>query len=362
MKKKETVTFLINSLNIGGSEKVCVTLSNELIKKGFNVNLIVVNPSTPLEEKLHIKVNIIKLGYDKIYKSSSSVINTCRKINTDSLMVFDPELFVLAYASKTIFRKKFKLIFRCYNTLSKSFKFYSSKRYDYVNKPLIKAVLRLSKNIIAQSSGMKIDLVRNFKVKESKIIVIPNPAIVLDNSEEIVSKENIILYVGRISPQKGLKYLLSAFEKVIKSFPNYRLLIVGNGEEIYVSNIKRLADEMNLSNEISFEGNQTNISKYYKKAKVTVLSSLFEGFPNVLVESISLGTPIVSFDCESGPKDIIQNHVNGFLVPMLNVEELATSIIKLIENPLQKKSIIKSSESFSLETVVSAYIKVLTNY
>ena len=60
MKKKETVTFLINSLNIGGSEKVCVTLSNELIKKGFNVNLIVVNPSTPLEEKLHIKVNIIK--------------------------------------------------------------------------------------------------------------------------------------------------------------------------------------------------------------------------------------------------------------------------------------------------------------
>ena len=84
--------------------------------------------------------------------------------------VFDPELFVLAYASKTIFRKKFKLIFRCYNTLSKSFKFYSSKRYDYVNKPLIKAVLRLSKNIIAQSSGMKIDLVRNFKLRSQKLL------------------------------------------------------------------------------------------------------------------------------------------------------------------------------------------------
>ena len=360
MKRNETVTFLINSLNIGGSEKICVTLSNELIEQGFNVNLIVVNPSTPLEEKLHIKVNIIKLGYDKIYKSSFSVISTCRKINTDSLMVFDPELFVLAYASKTIFRKKFKLIFRCYNTLSKSFKFYSSKRHDYINKPLIKAVLRLSKNIIAQSNGMKIDLVKNFNVQESKIIVIPNPAIVLDNSKEPVTKENIILFVGRIAPQKGLFYLIEAFEKVIKICPNYKLLIVGKGKQTYENIVKNMVNEKNLNKNIIFEGTQKNISKYYRKARVTVLSSLFEGFPNVLVESISLGTPVVSFDCESGPIDIIQNEINGFLVPMLNVEKFATSIIRLINNPLSEEKIILSSEIFSLETVVSSYIKVLS--
>ena len=80
----------------------------------------------------------------------------------------------------------------------------------------------------------------------------------------------------------------------------------------------------------------------------------------MLVESISLGTPVVSFDCESGPIDIIQNEINGFLVPMLNVEKFATSIIRLINNPLSEEKIILSSEIFSLETVVSSYIKVLS--
>ena len=149
--------------------------------------------------------------------------------------------------------------------------------------------------VIVLSNSWKQGLINDLGISPNKIEVLYNPCPTIKLNQSI-QKENIFLFVGRISPKKGLKYLLSAFEKVIKTFPNYRLLIVGNGEEIYVSKIKRLADEMNISNEISFEGNQPNISKYYKKAKVTALSSLFEGFPNVLVESISLGTPVVSFD------------------------------------------------------------------
>jgi glycosyltransferase involved in cell wall biosynthesis len=363
MSEKKTITFLINSLNVGGAEKVCVTLCNGLVNKGVNVSLIVVHPSTPLESKLDERVNLIKLGYDKIYKASWGIVNVCRKLKTDSLMVFDPELYVLAHISKTIFCKKFKLIFRCINTLSKSFQYYSTNRQKYLNKPLIKTVLRLSDNIIAQSTGMKADLVNNFKVEESKITVIPNPAIMLSkiDENEAIAKEKIVLFVGRIAPQKGLNYLFEAFEKVIRLYPSYKLLIVGKGQEPYESEIKNLANEMNLTNNISFEGNQSNVSTFYKRAKLTVLTSLFEGFPNVLVESISLGTPVVSFDCKSGPRDIIENDINGILVPYLDVNFFAKSIESVISNQkvFYEEDVIRSSKKFHIEAIIEDYEKII---
>ncbi len=359
MKNKKTITFLINSLQVGGSEKVCITLCNELSNLDYHVNLIVINPNTPLEKMVHKKVNLYKLGYEKIYLSFFKVVRFCGTLNTKSLIVFDPELYVFAHISKILFRRKFNLIFRCYNTLSKSFNYYKSNRHNYINKPLIKFFLKISSRIVAQSTGMKKDLVQNFNVIEKNITIIPNPSLVLNNSKCKTKKEDIILFVGRIAPQKGLEFLIRIMESVLNRFPNYKLLILGEGDIDYENKIKKLVKNTGLVDKIIFEGIKHNTSEYYQKAKMTVLTSLFEGFPNVLVESISFGTPVVSFNCESGVSDIIIDGINGYLIPIFDIEQFIDSVEKLIKNPLDENRIIKTSEKFSIEKITKAYLEIL---
>ena len=148
-------------------------------------------------------------------------------------------------------------------------------------------------------------------------------------------------------------------ESVLNRFPNYKLLILGEGDIDYENKIKKLVKNTGLVDKIIFEGIKHNTSEYYQKAKMTVLTSLFEGFPNVLVESISFGTPVVSFNCESGVSDIIIDGINGYLIPIFDIEQFIDSVEKLIKNPLDENRIIKTSEKFSIEKITKAYLEIL---
>lgn len=98
---------------------------------------------------------------------------------------------------------------------------------------------------------------------------------------------------------------------------------------------------------------------YYLNANATVLSSLYEGFPNVLIESIALGTPVLAFDCPSGPKEIIENGINGYLVEFKKVGEMAEKIELLIENSFHPDRVKITSDKFLIENVIKHYEKVL---
>lgn len=97
------------------------------------------------------------------------------------------------------------------------------------------------------------------------------------------------------------------------------------------------------------------MTKYYSNAKVTVLTSLYEGFPNVLIEFIALGTPVVSFDCESGPSEIILDGKNGYLVKYLDIEEFTQKLDLALKTNWDAKAIINSSKRYSKEIIVNKY-------
>lgn len=112
-------------------------------------------------------------------------------------------------------------------------------------------------------------------------------------------------------------------------------------------------------NRVKFLGHKSNIEEYYTKARCTLLSSLYEGFPNVLVESIACGTPVVSYNCPNGPSEIIIDGVNGYLVDYLDIEDLYKKINKTLDEELDINLIKKSAERYYPEKIAKKYIEVI---
>ncbi len=358
------ITMLVFNLDHGGAEKVCVTLCNEFVKLKYEIELwIVDDKKTALSQKLDNRITVYSLNKKHVRNCGLQLLKLLIQRKPERILVFHIELAILAIVLKKMFFLKTKIIARSINTLSHAFN--DSKRLgrNYFAVKIIKYVLPYSNKIIAQSNGMREDLIRSFNIEDKKITTIFNPATnFLVNGYSIddnVNIDNNFLYVGRLSPQKGLINLLKAFKQAYEKNSNIHLTLVGEGTEKEML-IKKVND-LGLSTVVTFEGYQENTLWYFKRAKATVLTSFYEGFPNVLVESIAAGTPVIAFNCPSGPEDIIVPGINGVLVPHLNLVEFTNAILAMANGEIHfnKQKIINSANRFSTDEIVRAYESVL---
>lgn len=166
-------------------------------------------------------------------------------------------------------------------------------------------------------------------------IVIPNPIKVgLPKRTNVHHKE--IVAVGRLMPQKNYPMLLKAFEIVCRENKEYILRIFGQG--IYEAELKQLALTLGIAERVVFEGFSPNVHEAIKDSDIYVLSSDFEGLPNALMEAMAMGFPVVSSDCPAGgPRMLINDGVNGFLVPVGDEVAMAQAILRLINEPKSKE-------------------------
>lgn len=156
----------------------------------------------------------------------------------------------------------------------------------------------------------------------------------ITNSQTLAPLENKrVISAGRIAPVKGFEDLINAWSHVNENYPDWQLDIYGDGDDIdYLKSLKDLVKELNLESSIKFMGSTSNLDKEMLSASIYAMSSKTECFPMVLLEAMSLGVPIVSYDCPNGPRHIITNEKDGFLVPNGNIIELSKKINYLIEN------------------------------
>lgn len=143
-------------------------------------------------------------------------------------------------------------------------------------------------------------------------------------------QSRLLLAVGRLCDQKGFDLLLAAFQKLARHFPDWLLVILGDGP--LRGELTRQIMTAGLQDRVLLPGRAGNMGEWYEAADLFVLSSRYEGFPNVLVEAMAHGLPAVSFDCDTGPRDIIRHEVDGLLVPPGNADALAQALGCLMQD------------------------------
>ena len=358
------VTFLISSLSGGGAEGLCVNIANGLASRGWDISLIVLNTKKSVfHNRINKKVNFKILGISNTRYSFKALYQFIKNEEPLKLVVFNYELTVMMYFVRLLSFKKFILISRNINTISKKKENLKGIWIKYFVFPIIDFFYKKSDHIINQCKSMQNDIVRHYNLDQKKTSVIYNPVNEIiekhnQRNEIELNKEGYLLCVGRLESQKALNYSITAFSNVLKIFPNLRLKILGEGS--LRNELIKLTIDLGIKNKVDFVGFDSDIIKYFSKAEATILSSLYEGFPNVLIESIALGTPVVSFDCKSGPSEIIENGINGYLAKYLDVNDLEAKILLTLNKRWNYKLIAESAHRFRLDSALNRWENLLT--
>jgi glycosyltransferase involved in cell wall biosynthesis len=219
--------------------------------------------------------------------------------------------------------------------------------------------VRLASQIVVLTES-DVDAYNRLYSPTGRVICIPN--IVKIPQTKKTKRKNEVLAVGRLMPQKGFDLLLKAWTEVCTQIPDWTLCIVGEGPLRDVL-VKQTAN-LGITNRIRFEPFSDVPFDLYAQCGIFVLSSRFEGLPYVLIEAMACGTPCVSFNCPNGPSTLIENGVNGLLVPAEQTSALADALVQLIQNAVLREQMGKSAKKianlFSESQIAQLWLETLT--
>jgi glycosyltransferase involved in cell wall biosynthesis len=358
---KKKVCIVASSLSKGGAEKSSAVLSQMLSSLEYDVHIVTVLPGVDYEYSGELlNLGLLKNDEDSFFgrlKRLRFFKNYLVKHNFD--VIIDNRARVQGYReciiSKMIYQKPVVYVIHNFNT-EKAF-----TKYTWLNKLLYKDQFMTAVSQAARDKFKEIFDLKNVRTLYNGFDF---------NRIQNLSKEdietnlpdNFIIFFGRIDDKhKNLKLLLDAYKKSCLSKQNVKLLILGDGKDLRV--IKEYSAQLVLNNYVDFKGFVKNPYPYVTKAKFTVLTSRFEGFPMVIPESLCLGIPVVSVDCNSGPKEVIINKFNGLLVENNDSTSLAKAFDKMIlDDDLYnscKTNTVSSVEQFSTEHVMQSWSKLL---
>jgi len=234
--------------------------------------------------------------------------------------------------------------------------------FSWLHRMVVRFLYQRADLILSNSQASLEDLVKNFSIPRESVAVIYNAIdtrsireLALEPFEGQWSKigKPIIVAAGRLTKQKGHESLVRAVARVRQTVP-CRLGILGVGP--LQKKLEALGRDLGFGEDLIFPGFQINPYKFMKRATVFVLSSLWEGFPNVLVEAMACGTPVVAMRCPSGPEEIIDHGENGLLTEVADEEDLARKILELLEAPALRGQLSEAGLSraadFSVERIV----------
>ena len=360
---KKRAIFLIHGLIGGGAERVCVNIANALSERDWDITLVVLTlKNSAYLSKLSDKIKIVNLDVERIIYAIFPLLKLLIKNKNTPFLVYNYHLTAVVLMLRSVFRLKIRIFTRNIGTLSIIRKHIPNFRQRLFFALINKFYCHADK-IINQCYEMQEDLIRLYPSIENKCNVIHNPVDSeidkVANSTKNTEKEKYILCVGRLAKEKAFHYAIKAFSLARPYLnENYYLKIVGEGN--LEKELKLLTKDLKIESCVSFEGFQKEVAPYYLKAKATLLSSIYEGCPNVLIESITLGTPVISFACPSGPSEII-NDLNGKLVQANDVEALSKAIIGVCNIEYDIGSVKSTSFRFKINEIITEYEQVLNS-
>lgn len=331
-KPLNKICIVVDCLSKGGAEKVAGILSKILIEKAFDVSIVSLRDDITYPYSgtlINIGKNHSKNKFIKQFQKTVRLKKNIKLLNPDIIIDFRiRNRFLMEFILYAFIWKSRKMIytFHSYNIhlhLPKAGMF-----LKFYKKGRIVAVSNKIKKILNQSYGF------------SDVTFIPN-TIDFERIEKLSKRKSIneryIIAIGSLRNEvKQFDKLIEVFNETNLVEKNIKLYILGDGPDKH--NLEKLIGELKLQDHVKLLGFVENPYPYIKDAMFKVLCSKFEGFPMIILEALALNTPVVSFDCNSGPSEMISHNKNGILVPDQDFEALKTSIDYLVNN----KSILSS--------------------
>lgn len=325
------------SLEVGGAERVLVTLANRFAALGHTVEVVLMKPEGELRSELCPEARIVDLNTYRALRTVVPLARYLRRARPNALLSTLSQPNLVAILARRLARVPTRIVVREASTPTREFE-QAVQSKDRIVPALIARLYRRADAIVAVSHGVQRDLIRLTGLSESRIPCIYNPVITaqlrqlreepLQHPWFEAGAPPVVLAVGRLTAAKDYPTLLRAFAQARQSHPA-RLLILGEGE--LRAELWRLVEALRLTDAIAMPGYEPNPFAYMRRARVFVLSSQYEGLPNALIQAMACGCPVVSTDCPSGPREILDNGRYGALVPVGDVDALAQAILRGLE-------------------------------
>jgi GalNAc-alpha-(1->4)-GalNAc-alpha-(1->3)-diNAcBac-PP-undecaprenol alpha-1,4-N-acetyl-D-galactosaminyltransferase len=358
------VTLVIPALTSGGAERVLVMLAQGFLQRGHSVTVITLSSKDTDFYSLPPAIERVALNLRQ--KSSNlmhGIWNTIVRLMQLRQVVREtqPDIVISFMASMNIFTTiaLFKTKLPVIGTEHCSAKMFPcGQPWELFRRPTYRGLHKL----VSVSQGVDSEMAWLPKAKRT---VIYNPFLLPKNfQDKIIHYPNgvnpdkkWIITMGRLIPEKGFDLMLTAFQKIADRYPEWQLLILGEGELRH--NLEILRENLGLSESVVFTGSISNPFPFLKHSQLFVLSSQTEGFPMSLGEALACGLPVIATNCSSGIRELMRDGIDGILIPNQDVAALAAAMERLMSDELERNRLatltVEVLERFSLDKVLDEW-------
>jgi glycosyltransferase involved in cell wall biosynthesis len=363
-RRRQLAIFVATSGH-SGVDRVIDNLVGEFTARGIAVDLLRIANHGPYFEAPSPGMRFVELGSSHVNTSLPPLVRYLKRERPQALLTDKDRVNRLALWARRLAGVPTRVVVRIGTTVSKNLERrspwarwsqYHSMRWFYPWADAIVVPSRGAAQDLANIAGIPLDRIR----------VVPNPIVtpkLFNLAEQTVmgdglmqGNEPVILGVGELCARKDFTTLIKAFSKVRQSRP-CRLLILGEGRQR--NRLEALITQLGLENDVEMPGFVKNPYAYMAKADLLVLSSHCEGFGNVIAEALAIALPVVSTDCPSGPREILQDGRFGTLVPVGDANALARAILTTLDKPMDAELLKSAAKPFSVAASASQYLAVL---
>lgn len=364
------VAVFVSFSGQGGVERMMFNLCEGMAAQGFDVDLLLIKADSSHLGRLPVNVNIIKLRTSHALSSLPALWRYLKNERPAALLAAKDRanrvaLMVKMLAGMRGGTRSTRIVTRLGTTVTASLKDDSRLKVRLRCLPM-RLLYPLADEIVAVSQGVAEDLAAITSLPADRIRVITNPVItsrLRSSAKEAVELPwpagdgvPIIVGVGRLTRQKDFPTLIRSFAG-LRAKRSCRLVILGEGRDRKA--LEGLIAELGISDDVFLPGFVENPYAFLRRAALFVLSSRWEGSPNVLTEALALGIPVVATDCPSGPVEILQNGRYGRLVPMGKVDKMTAAMQATLDHPPQKSFLQQAASAYTVENSSRQYLAAL---
>ncbi len=337
--KRGAIAFYLPGLQGGGAERVILNLAQGITERGLPVDLVLAAATGPLLDQIPPGVRLVDLKAARVLRSIRSLAEYLKRERPRVLVSSLSHANLVALWAGRLAGRVTPVVVTEHNTMSRS-----ALEWNLVEKGLWPPVLRTfypwASHVVAVSIDAADDFARTSGIARERVQVVYNPVItptmmalarqIPDHPWFAPGQPPVVLGVGRLTRQKDFPTLLRAFAGVRRLRPAH-LIILGEGEDR--PQLEALIRDLNISADVALPGFSDNAMAYMARSALFVLSSAWEGLPTVLIEALAAGAHVVSTDCPSGPREILQDGRLGALVPVGDAEALTVAMLEALDHP-----------------------------